>query len=54
MITNKKHKKIVAIIIGILIMIAFIGYSIFLLIINPSDVYILTQGEILDIIIKVL
>lgn len=27
-------------------MVAFIGYSIFLLVINPSDVYILTQGEI--------
>lgn len=43
-VTNK-YKKI-AIIIASILVLGFIGYSVCLLIINPTDVYILTQGEI--------
>lgn len=42
---TNKYKKI-AIIIASILVLGFIGYSVCLLIINPTDIYILTQGEI--------
>ena len=47
MIKTKKLKKILAIIIFICLIIYFL-YAVILLIINPTDIYVLTKGEIIE------
>ena len=47
MIKTKKLKKILAIIISICLIIYFL-YAVILLIINPTDVYVITKGEIIE------
>lgn len=47
MIKTKKLKKILAIIICVCLIIYFL-YAVILLIINPTDIYVLTKGEIIE------
>lgn len=47
MIKTKKLKKILAIIVGICLTI-YLLYAVILLIIKPTDIYILTKGELLE------
>lgn len=44
---TKNLKKVIAIIIGICI-IAYMLYAVILLIINPTDIYVMTKGELLE------
>lgn len=47
MIKTKKLKKIIAIFLAILVII-YVLYAVFLLILNPTEIYIVTQGELLE------
>ena len=44
---TKKLKKILAIIVCICLIIYFL-YAVILLIMNPTDIYVLTKGEIIE------
>ena len=44
---TKKLKRIIAIIIGICT-IAYMLYAVILLIINPTDIYVITKGELFE------
>ena len=47
MMETKKLKKILAIIVCICLIIYFL-YAVILLIMNPTDIYVLTKGEIIE------